>query len=1035
MSAAGFHSLGPTCAYYEEDLPNFLPEASDPPKVKAQFFYISSLPIDDPLSPLPPIQSDKITTHQLPQPFSVWDNAALEEAWQGFQKGDGPTKDGKAKAKEKTLRQMFLFPKFKSDQRSGTLALTAERSSEYFADPTEMIVPQGSYQKVEQPPSDVAHQILKEGDISSPSRDQRTKGVSPKEDESSTSIREQNKTIEVSRKLTKDELSAASPKKSNSNQVPREPMEAESFTFSQAEKKTKETSQQSNEPPVMPSQGEGDASTYLELVDAKDLGDEEYIPKPNRRRHISPFRSKKEDRGSRQTSPDSASASTATDGVRISSQTTPKYRSDISGRPFARAPSNRDLALRTTDGTDGTDDTDYTGYKGDSEDQARIPRSRLQNAIHPHHENKKHVFVPVGVSRLHLVEMPDLVMKPIYWQSINDTSSVIRATWFFAESMLPVPAEVANRLEIGYEDMKPFSESYQEELNACVENGAVAELKVVHKLWPDKPVSVIDPKTRSDSLVAITNTSPEDQKNAAADTRHNKSETMFETCSVIYVNGKDAQILKPNQLPSKSRNRKPLGPIRKGRQIGVAVVRGFDRKEWRKLHPNPKMDAKAAHAAIGAYMSQSGDTTLRNWRMPCSACEKEKKSKVSDLVLVIHGIGQKLSERVDSFHFTHSINSLRREFNVELASEAVKGYLRADIGIMVLPVNWRLTVSFDDGPKQGASTENNYHLSDITPDTLPGVRTLISDVMLDIPYYLSHHKQKMISAVIKEANRVYRLWCRNNPGFQENGRVHLIAHSLGSAMAMDILSQQPTIVPATLDLTTQKVGDKMFEFNTTNLFCCGSPSGIFLLLNGANLIPRKGRNKPGMEGEDKAPGIAGEAGTYGCLAVDNIYNICHRNDPIAYQQNACVDSAYAASLIPTTIPAATPGIFSRVGTSLRLMSASAAYGAVSDRQRHTMTSLPSTVEMQIHNFTREEIAEKRMYLLNDNGQIDFFLNSGGGPLEIQYLNMLSAHSSYWVLQDFVRFLVVETGRVPGRDRTLPALRAQKKREYKKGSIV
>ena len=99
-----------------------------------------------------------------------------------------------------------------------------------------------------------------------------------------------------------------------------------------------------------------------------------------------------------------------------------------------------------------------------------------------------------------------------------------------------------------------------------------------------------------------------------------------------------------------------------------------------------------------------------------------------------------------------------------------------------------------------------------------------------------------------------------------------------------------------------------------------------------------------------------------------------------------------------------------------------------------MVQLPSTVELETHNFTREEIAERRMYLLNDNGQIDFNLSSGGGPLEFQYINMLSAHSSYWVLQDFVRFLVVEIGRQPGRSNTLPALRAQKKREIKRGEM-
>ena len=74
-----------------------------------------------------------------------------------------------------------------------------------------------------------------------------------------------------------------------------------------------------------------------------------------------------------------------------------------------------------------------------------------------------------------------------------------------------------------------------------------------------------------------------------------------------------------------------------------------------------------------------------------------------------------------------------------------------------------------------------------------------------------------------------------------------------------------------------------------------------------------------------------------------------------------------------------------------------------------------------------------MYLLNENGQIDWFLSAGASPLEFQYLNMLGAHSSYWLLQDFVRFLVVEIGREPGKSHTLPALRAVKKREYKRGN--
>jgi len=534
---------------------------------------------------------------------------------------------------------------------------------------------------------------------------------------------------------------------------------------------------------------------------------------------------------------------------------------------------------------------------------------------------------------------------------------------------------------------------------------------------------------------------PKVVENIALDPRTEKGDQkLFQNHSVVYTDGKNAQILRQNALPSVVRNRRPLSSIRKGRQLGVAVIRGFNRQLWLKLHPDMKTSSRAAHAKAGAQMSRSGDATTRPRRMSCNVCDEGlTKSKVSDLVLVIHGIGQKLSERVDSYHFTHAINGLRREVNVELSQQNMQGSLRENVGIMILPVNWRLTVSFDDNSEvSAAQTDNKYELKDVTPETLPAIRSVISDVMLDIPYYMSHHKQMMIAAVVREANRVYRLWCRNNPGFEVYGRVHLIAHSLGSAMAMDILSLQPTFIPSNIDLVLGIPSDKIFEFNTTNLFCCGSPAGFFLLLNRANLIPRKGRNKPGMEGEDSGRGIASSETRYGCLAIDNLYNIIHKNDPVAYCQNASVDRDYAALLQTATIPPATQSLLTRLSGSLRFSGTAVvpdAYGYVTRPVRPGVSHMPSTVELETHNFTREEIAEKRMFLLNDNGQVDYFLESGGGPLEIQYLNMLGAHSSYWILQDFVRFLVVEIGRAPGKDNTLPVLRAVKKVNYRRGEGI
>lgn len=41
------------------------------------------------------------------------------------------------------------------------------------------------------------------------------------------------------------------------------------------------------------------------------------------------------------------------------------------------------------------------------------------------------VQVPVGVSKLHMVSLPALQMKPIYWSPVNDIAIVSRATWFY----------------------------------------------------------------------------------------------------------------------------------------------------------------------------------------------------------------------------------------------------------------------------------------------------------------------------------------------------------------------------------------------------------------------------------------------------------------------------------------------------------------------------------------------------------------------------------------------------------------------------
>ena len=761
--------------------------------------------------------------------------------------------------------------------------------------------------------------------------------------------------------------------------------------------------------------------------------------------------------------------------------------SNITGTPFIRAPSrqSRDSSPqhRSEEHPTRPKVKSYDTYEWD--DPSHLADHHPAPEEHEQANTGPDTKVVVGVSRLHQVEMPELKMTPIYWTPVHDTAEVIRGTWFYQDTMLPVETPVANMLEAGYIDLQVWTETWKDELNSAIEVGAWGEMKIVHQLWPNKPLeaSVSRPSSqrgginRSENLLrtAMTNILEEEPEtieqqrekaveaaccildiSTGAGGADNKASGVltfgrqgalrtYANCGVIYANEKEARILRPTLLPSAYYGRRPLANyIRKGHKIGISVVRGFDQTVWDKLHP-PKVSAKTAQVAAEA-------NSATNNRSKADA--NPPKPQVTDLILIIHGIGQKLSQRMENFHFTHAINAFRREIIVESGNKETKTQFRSDMGgVMALPINWRHSLSFEEGgyrpDDNSGESVNDFTLQDITPTTLPSVRGIVSDVMLDIPYYMSHHQPKMIAAVIGEANRVYQLWCQNNPGFADYGHVHIIGHSLGSIMSIDILSRQPTVVtppPQRQSGSTQADVNNNetdhFLFNTHNLFLCGSPVGFFLLLKKAQLRPRI--DHPSAQAladpSSNIASICGERGQYGCIAVHNVYNIVNGYDPVAYQMNATVDSAYAASLKPALIPSSTPSWFAGSSSSIaarwfggRSM-VSTKNGSTANQMYNnsndlppSLPRLPSNVELDIHNFTREEIAEKRMFLLNDNGQIDFFLRYGGGPLEIPYLTMLGAHAAYWSLKDFIRLVVLEVSRTPGRATALHGLKAVKKK--------
>ena len=167
--------------------------------------------------------------------------------------------------------------------------------------------------------------------------------------------------------------------------------------------------------------------------------------------------------------------------------------SDTTGNPFVRVPSRGHLTTKAAQDSKTQRPLAHLAdsYHWDEDMESALSTRKDKAPAQTPNTSKSgpSVKVPVGVSRLHHVVMDtvSIRMEPIYWSPVNDIADVVRGTWFYKDTMMPVEIEVANMLEVGYLDLKPWTQTWKDELNSAVEVGASGEMKIVHKLWPDRP--------------------------------------------------------------------------------------------------------------------------------------------------------------------------------------------------------------------------------------------------------------------------------------------------------------------------------------------------------------------------------------------------------------------------------------------------------------------------------------------------------------------------------------------------------------------
>ncbi|KZM23828.1 uncharacterized protein EKO05_0001041 [Ascochyta rabiei] len=315
--------------------------------------------------------------------------------------------------------------------------------------------------------------------------------------------------------------------------------------------------------------------------------------------------------------------------------------------------------------------------------------------------------------------------------------------------------------------------------------------------------------------------------------------------------------------------------------------------------------------------------------------KQEQGREIEHLLLVTHGIGQRLGMRMESINFIHDVNTMRKSFKSVYANSPDLQALNSEVDsdtknsrIQVIPIVWRHLLDF---PKQSLKHNRKEHdlgdldhedhefpsLEDITVDGVPAVRNFLTDLALDILLYQSPaYKGHISRIVVAELNRIYRLFKERNPSFK--GRVSLVGHSLGSAIMFDILCIQRDANPRSGKQRRLTEEGLKLDFEVEDFYALGSPIGLFQMLKGRTIAARPATAfvppvTPATPLDDPFSPTAAERDqmfdiTTSSPLCKQTFNIFHPSDPISYRIEPLISPAMAG-LKAQPLPYTKKGIF------------------------------------------------------------------------------------------------------------------------------
>ncbi|KAH6667010.1 DDHD domain-containing protein [Plectosphaerella plurivora] len=594
------------------------------------------------------------------------------------------------------------------------------------------------------------------------------------------------------------------------------------------------------------------------------------------------------------------------------------------------------------------------------------------------HRDSPRNLVPVKEDYLYDVDIRNREVAPVFWA--GPVFEVLRGTWFYQEgsTLRPCDENLASQLEEGFLKVKPWT--YPKVNGAGHSNDTSPKPSVSGISDTLTPSAEHSGRARQARDQGISSSAP-----SLAEPRQPESHRLFGAYMnsvATYHDDATAWLSSDSVLSwvtSTVYQRFSGGSY----MSGIKLVRGWTALPSRGTENKAAEDPTSVQSTIQPRHQQdegppqvvgaAGQLGQDNLGVgpglpdpPGNGPQNDIHTEDGDdqgrdiehLILATHGIGQLLGARMESMNFVRDVDVLRKTMKATYANSVdlcalnrENGDGRRNCRVQVLPVCWRHLLEFPKRrEKRGerdigdvANEDDEYpSLEDITVEGMAFARSLISDLALDVLLYQSAYRQSIAAIVLKEANRIFKLFKERNPGF--TGKVHVIGHSLGSAVMFDILCRQRETTPSEElqrdplgfwpaqsgdDASNKKaLGELQFEFDVDDFYCLGSPVGLFQMLKGRTIAGRHARSLPSESPLEADPGedpfetappsrgqnvstVTGMPFSVSSPKVAQLFNIFHPSDPISYRLEPLISSSLS-KLKPQSLPYTKKNIFSNV---------------------------------------------------------------------------------------------------------------------------